>query len=492
MAYRGSSHWFAGPVHIDFNLTNRCNLACRHCHASSGRALAAELDTAEVLRIVDSLHDLGVLSIAFAGGEPFVRPDVAEILQHATMLPGLSVSVITNGLSLTKPLLAKLESIKADLTINVSIEGSTAVNFGRLRRSASGSRAASAQFFERIKQNIRALVAEGFTVSTNMTITRQSLNDIVATHELSVAELGASALVAIKFFPGGYGSALAHTLEPPVSAWLDVFAELTRSKLAGDLPGLQVSVPAGWEFYLPLIVADLDIAASERAWGYAATAREVSSNHLGDIGDGAGLAELCIDSDGKVYPSVLLAGEPDALAGDLRQATLASIWRDSAVLHRLRQLTVSDIEGACQLCALKKLCGGGSRARAFALTGRLSGPDATCPLVGQPNNAVTRDEMRRITPTIPMVRRIWTVGRGRHAMRVLRLDRGCEVRTSGHVWHCPESTAVALETAEIDEASDLALALRRETAGGGPCPQRLGKILAAAAVAAATKDVARL
>ncbi|RJT32604.1 radical SAM protein [Mesorhizobium waimense] len=492
MAYRVGSHWFAGPVHVDFNLTNRCNLACRHCHASSGEPLLAELGTADVMRIVDSLYHLGVLSIAFAGGEPLVRPDIAEILRYAAALPGMSVSVITNGLSLTPALRAKLAPIKNNLTINVSIEGSTAENFGRLRQSPSGSAAAPALFFERIKQSIRALVADGFTVSTNMTITRQSLKDVVATHRLAVVELGASALVAIKFFPGGYGSSLAHILEPPVPAWLDVFAELTRYKLAGDLPGLQVSVPAAWEFYLPLIAADLDIVAAEQAWGYVGTAR-ASSNGPRDIGDAAGFADLCIDSDGKVYPSVLLAGEPDALAGDLRRDTLASIWRHSTVLNGLRRLTVSDIEGACQFCALKDLCGGGSRARAFALTRRLSGPDATCPLIAQPGNAGARDEARQNTPPrIPAVRRSWTVGVGRHAIRVLRLDRGCEVRTRGHVWHCPEGTAVALEAAaEADGTSDLTLALRHETAGNGLCPDRVGKILAGAAAVAGTEASAR-
>jgi hypothetical protein len=70
-------------------------------------------------------------------------------------------------------------------------------------------------------------------------------------------------LVAIKFFPGGYGKAMADLLEIPWAAWDAAFTVLTRARLAGELPGLQVSVPAAWEFYLPLVKAGIDISTAE-------------------------------------------------------------------------------------------------------------------------------------------------------------------------------------------------------------------------------------
>ena len=75
-------------THVDFNLTNACNLACAHCHSASGKALPDELTTPELLRIVHEMHAMGVLSVAFAGGEPFMRPDLLDVLAEACSLDG--------------------------------------------------------------------------------------------------------------------------------------------------------------------------------------------------------------------------------------------------------------------------------------------------------------------------------------------------------------------------------------------------------------------
>ncbi len=78
-----SSVWDRGPAHVDFNVTNGCNLACSHCHSSSGDKLPRELHIDEVKDVVTQLHEMGVLTIAFAGGEPFIRKDILSILEHA-------------------------------------------------------------------------------------------------------------------------------------------------------------------------------------------------------------------------------------------------------------------------------------------------------------------------------------------------------------------------------------------------------------------------
>ncbi|WP_137817003.1 radical SAM protein, partial [Gandjariella thermophila] len=95
-------------VHVDFNLTNACNLACTHCHSASGTALPEELTTDEILEVVHELHRQGVLSVAFAGGEPFMRQDIVAILSEACKLDGWRVSVITNGLFFSDTLVDQL------------------------------------------------------------------------------------------------------------------------------------------------------------------------------------------------------------------------------------------------------------------------------------------------------------------------------------------------------------------------------------------------
>jgi radical SAM protein with 4Fe4S-binding SPASM domain len=99
------------------------------------------------------------------------------------------------------------------------------------------------------------------------------------------------------------------------------------------------------------------------------------------VGDPAGGAELCVDADGTVYPSVLLSGVAEAVCGNLREEPLAQIWRTSPILAQMRGACVADLAEGCRSCPARTLCGGGSRARAVELTGDLRGADRACPML---------------------------------------------------------------------------------------------------------------
>ena len=70
------------PVSLLAELTHRCPLQCPYC--SNPLALekaGAELDTATWLRVLDEAADLGVLQVAFSGGEPTLRRDLEEMIR---------------------------------------------------------------------------------------------------------------------------------------------------------------------------------------------------------------------------------------------------------------------------------------------------------------------------------------------------------------------------------------------------------------------------
>lgn len=80
---------FNAPVHIDFDMTNACNLACKHCQAASGKRRPDELSIAEIKDAITQMHRSGVIDLTIAGGEPFLRPDLPDILSHANDCAGL-------------------------------------------------------------------------------------------------------------------------------------------------------------------------------------------------------------------------------------------------------------------------------------------------------------------------------------------------------------------------------------------------------------------
>ena len=109
---------------VMFELTYGCNLRCVHCYNPTHRALPHELTTAEVCSIIDQIADLGVMTVSFSGGEPSVRPDIAEILRH-THRRGLMIHLLTNATRMTPSFVDLLEETGVSQLL-VSIYGATA------------------------------------------------------------------------------------------------------------------------------------------------------------------------------------------------------------------------------------------------------------------------------------------------------------------------------------------------------------------------------
>ena len=88
------------PV-VVWNVTKRCNLYCQHCYASADTATApGELTTAEGEALLDDLADYGAPVVLFSGGEPMVRDDLVELIEHASDA-GLRPVLSTNGTLIT-------------------------------------------------------------------------------------------------------------------------------------------------------------------------------------------------------------------------------------------------------------------------------------------------------------------------------------------------------------------------------------------------------
>ncbi|MGB9630957.1 MAG: radical SAM protein, partial [Candidatus Methanodesulfokora sp.] len=66
------------PFLVVWDITYACNLKCKHCYANAGRPLPDELSTEEAKKVIDTFHKAGVVTIAWSGGEPMVRPDIYE------------------------------------------------------------------------------------------------------------------------------------------------------------------------------------------------------------------------------------------------------------------------------------------------------------------------------------------------------------------------------------------------------------------------------
>ena len=71
---------------LDLQLTLRCNLSCGFCAVAANEQQGPELDPLRILDIIDQAHSLGLQQLHLTGGEPALRSDLEQVIQHATSL----------------------------------------------------------------------------------------------------------------------------------------------------------------------------------------------------------------------------------------------------------------------------------------------------------------------------------------------------------------------------------------------------------------------
>ena len=74
---------YTAPMFPVWNVTEACNLTCKHCYQNARHKPAAdELTTDEKLNLIDQMGEEYVPFVAFAGGEPLVTRDLWKVLEH--------------------------------------------------------------------------------------------------------------------------------------------------------------------------------------------------------------------------------------------------------------------------------------------------------------------------------------------------------------------------------------------------------------------------
>lgn len=109
---------------VIWEITNECNYACKYCiFASTGRIPPGELDTLQAYSVLQQLKECGFNSLKFTGGEPFLRSDMLNILQHATSL-GFICDISTNASKIDEYMAKQLSLLNLEM-VHVSLDGHT-------------------------------------------------------------------------------------------------------------------------------------------------------------------------------------------------------------------------------------------------------------------------------------------------------------------------------------------------------------------------------
>jgi radical SAM protein with 4Fe4S-binding SPASM domain len=335
----------SAPLSIIWEITHACNLGCLHCLSACGRMASGELSTEEAKALIDQLARARVFSITLGGGEPLVRDDVFELIEHATAR-NMAVRLSTNGYAVTEETLRRLADLNV-FSVQVSVDGlEDTHDFLRQRKGA----------FERAIKALRLFGLAGY--HTFMTVTASASNmDEVPTLVDVALQLGVSTFKVSPYVP--LGRAVQNKSKLIVShAGIKELASRMRQKqqLAKNAMYLQVDGLFPWL---------LDPEPPRTSWS-------------GTYGPGcsAGVSQVVVSYDGAVYACPYMR---DTTAGNIHQANIMDIWRNESFFARLRLLDQNQIRGKCRDCAYRPShCSGGCRGAAMAAFGDLYAEDPNC------------------------------------------------------------------------------------------------------------------
>jgi radical SAM protein with 4Fe4S-binding SPASM domain len=336
----GSNFHLRRPLIVWFEVTRACDLRCTHCYIDAGRKRPGEMSTREVFAVLDDLAALGAFSIVFAGGEPYLRPDFPEILNHAAQL-GFVIAVVTNGTFLTPEIVRGIPRERCRLTLSVDgLEAHHAIRGGR-------------STIELMKQRLRLLRDEGVPHSISTVISKANIGELEALLMWCMKE--DIIFRTVTFNPLGRGllHLNTHALnEEDAKVSSAVFMMQKKFEKEKDkTTGLCVS--KFFDYALNLMYM---------------TRREHCARSIGYIA-----------ANGDVYPCVSSAATETFKAGNVRERKFSTLWDDS--FREMRAITWDHfIEKTCHECPLNSdsyFCANRCPVMSLVLNGTLFGCGAT-------------------------------------------------------------------------------------------------------------------
>jgi AdoMet-dependent heme synthase len=355
---------------VDFNespfiaiweTTRACDLACKHCRAEAVTYRnPLELSTEEAKRMMDEVRRFGRPLFVLTGGDPLKRPDVAELVEYGASI-GLRMAMTPSGTPLMTPeVLVTLKEVGLS-RLAVSLDGSTAEIHDGFRRVAG-----SYDWTIRMLEAARDI---GLTTQVNTTVGRHNFDDFDAICEL-MTTLGITLWSVFFLVPTGRAKPddMVGAME-----FEHVFHKMYDLSKTAPFDIKSTAAPQYRRVVLQRQVA-------ERRNPERTEAPSPMTAGIGfSLADGVGRAKGVNDGDGfifishtgKLYPSGFLP----VSAGNIRTHDVVDVYRHSPLFTALRNRDA--LKGKCGVCEYRDVCGG-SRARAYAMTGDYLEADPSC------------------------------------------------------------------------------------------------------------------
>lgn len=345
---RTRSSFQHSPMIVFYEMTQACDLVCQHCRAcAQQRPAPEELGTAEGRLLIDQLTEFPEPPLlVLTGGDPLKRQDIFDLIEYAASRQ-LQVSITPSATPLVTESAVRRLRDAGIARMAISIDGVDAATHDAVR-GVHGSYQRSLEILE----DARRL---GLETQINTVLTPSNVDQIDA-----MAEKFAGFDIALwsVFFlvPVGRGDQLDRLTATQCER---AFHRLWSQSLRQPYLIKTTEAPHYRRYVIQQHLERPRRGVDERRPPFVP----------GGVNDGNGV--MFVSHAGIVHPSGFLP----VICGIFPNQHLVSVYQNSPIFRALRDS--SNLEGKCGQCEFRNLCGG-SRARAYAVTGNMFSQEPDC------------------------------------------------------------------------------------------------------------------
>ena len=348
------------PFTIAWEVTRACAYACVHCRADAQHHRdPRELTTEEAKKLIDDLTGFGSPILIFTGGDPMMRPDLAELIAYATE-KGLRCSLTPTATAL--PTTKRLKEVRdaGIRRIALSLDAPRPQVHDDFRQ-VPGS-------WQRTMDILHRAQDLGISVQVNTTVAKHNI-DILAEMVPFIEEV--NAVQWSVFFLVPTGRAL---IEQMVSAEEHERVFNWLYDLSQEAP-FDIKATAAQMYRRVAIQRKRAEQSGDKPVTFQGAGFQYEdglNRPKKGVNDGNGF--MFISHIGEIQPSGFLP----LTAGMVREDNVVEVYRNHEIFKNLRDY--SKLKGVCRDCEYREVCGG-QRGRAYGVTGDYMESDPACVLV---------------------------------------------------------------------------------------------------------------
>lgn len=332
-------------------ITGKCNYNCLHCFMAADNApKMTELSYETCLNILDECVKCGIQTIVITGGEPFVHPHFMDILKACQQRHLTVQDINTNGSFITKDILNQMLEINILPRMKISFDGLKHHDWMRNIKGAE----------KRTIQAIQLCHDMGFPVEVQTNVHLDNLDTLLET----AAFFDQMGIEEMRIIRTTEAPRWVHNANGKCLDLEDYYQKMTHfaSQYVAQKRQMQIDI---WQF--------LTLFPKQKVYRYrpiSLTGQSYRSNYPVCAGN---RGMVTITSSGEVVPCAQMSGyyEKNQMSlGNIYETTLESLLTDSPYLDKITCpiSKVQEHDSSCKACPYWKLCAGGCRAIALALT----------------------------------------------------------------------------------------------------------------------------